>query len=100
MRLIISNLETFNIKDLNTSKFLSPSCFKGKESEFENWDKADFCHAAFSNNGELELAENKVIFYANKQLNKYAIKFNKIIKKNKPLVYWRMLLMPWLMITI
>ena len=97
MRLIVSCLEKISESDLTQSKFLGVWCFKGREYEFQEWEKLDFLDAPYSDIEQIKNAENTILLSSKIIQNDLVNMLNKYHGINKPSAFWSPIITSWTM---
>lgn len=84
----------------STHHALGPWCFIGKEHVFENWESLDFEPDPFASAEEISGAADSTVEYANAVFPAIVEKLNSMNGTQHSLDYWRMLVMPYLLMLV
>ena len=97
MELIISNLTSFDPNHLEKYLFCGPWCFKGlDELVLKNESRIKYLPAPYNSKEDLKNAQQRVFYYSDRHLRRYAKKWGSPQTGIDAVRYWHGLLMPWL----
>ena len=93
-RLILTNLNKFDIKQINIV-LLGPWCLRDLKEKEKYWDQIIF-QPVFDNAAEIDEASNYILALSEHLIEDYSSRLNQLHQRRYSNQYWSILLMPWI----